>query len=265
MVRVTRLDLCERWHAGERSHDLPRRTLTAMSTPGAEQSDLSPVRLTTGLPETVLPEESEQVRSGLEAALAQPGERRRHAVSDVVRAAPRSQAAWAALGALARDDVEAYACFRVGYHRGLDALRAAGWKGSGLVRWEHRRTGDSCAVSMVSGRLPAPSASTPKRIGVPSSCVSWTQPGAPIGPVSRPSGGLDSDEAPDRSFDGGTTAQSGPIADPAPLVFGRVTGRRGIVDGGRMYARRDRNAGLSDLRMVDHLRRRRRHRPGGSG
>ena len=35
------------------------------------------------------------------------------------------------------DDVEAYACFRVGYHRGLDALRAAGWKGSGLVRWEH--------------------------------------------------------------------------------------------------------------------------------
>jgi hypothetical protein len=108
-----------------------------MSTPGAEPSDLSPVRLTTGLPETVLPEESEPVRSGLEAALAQPGERRRHAVSDVVRAAPRSQAAWAALGSLARDDVEAYACFRVGYHRGLDALRAAGWKGSGLVRWEH--------------------------------------------------------------------------------------------------------------------------------
>ncbi len=108
-----------------------------MSTPGAEQSDLSPVRLTTGLPETVLPEESEQVRSGLEAALSQPGERRRHAVSDVVRSAPRSLAAWAALGALARDDVEAYACFRVGYHRGLDALRGAGWKGSGLVRWEH--------------------------------------------------------------------------------------------------------------------------------
>ena len=34
-------------------------------------------------------------------------------------------------------DLEAYACFRVGYHRGLDALRAAGWKGSGLVRWAH--------------------------------------------------------------------------------------------------------------------------------
>jgi hypothetical protein len=98
---------------------------------------MSPVRLSAGLPETVLPEESEVVRSGLEAALAQPGERRRHAVADVVRSEPRSLAAWAALGSLARDDVEAYACFRVGYHRGLDALRAAGWKGSGLVTWEH--------------------------------------------------------------------------------------------------------------------------------
>ncbi len=44
--------------------------------------------------------------------------------------------AWAQLGALARDDVEAYACFRVGYHRGLDRLRANGWRGSGYVRWE---------------------------------------------------------------------------------------------------------------------------------
>ena len=108
-----------------------------MSLPGTPQSEHSPVHLTTGLPETVLPEEPEAVRSGLEAAMAQPGERRRHAVSDVVRADPRSLGAWAALGSLARDDVEAYACFRVGYHRGLDALRGAGWKGSGLVRWEH--------------------------------------------------------------------------------------------------------------------------------
>ena len=42
-----------------------------------------------------------------------------------------------ALFVVPRDDVEAYACFRVGYHRGLDALRGAGWKGSGLVRWAH--------------------------------------------------------------------------------------------------------------------------------
>jgi hypothetical protein len=108
-----------------------------MSDTGDDPSEVSPVRLTTGLPETVLPEEPGSVLAGLESAMAQPGDRRRHAVSDVVRAEPRSLAAWAALGSLARDDVEAYACFRVGYHRGLDALRAAGWKGSGLVRWDH--------------------------------------------------------------------------------------------------------------------------------
>ena len=108
-----------------------------MSAPGSHQSDVSAVRLTTGLPETVLPVEPEAVRTALADALAQPGERRRHAVSDVVRSTPKSLDAWAALGSLARDDVEAYACFRVGYHRGLDALRGAGWKGSGLVRWSH--------------------------------------------------------------------------------------------------------------------------------
>ncbi len=105
-----------------------------MSSPNSP-SDLSPVRLTNGLPHTVLPEESDAVRAGLAAAMAQPGERRRHAVSDVVRSDPTSLEAWAALGSLARDDVEAYACYRVGYHRGLDALRGAGWKGSGFVRW----------------------------------------------------------------------------------------------------------------------------------
>jgi hypothetical protein len=108
-----------------------------MQSSDGPASELSPVRLTSGLPETVLPEEPEAVRAGLAAALAQPADRRRHAVADVVRSDPRSLGAWAALGSLARDDVEAYACFRVGYHRGLDALRGAGWKGSGLVRWAH--------------------------------------------------------------------------------------------------------------------------------
>ena len=50
---------------------------------------------------------------------------------------PRFLDGWARLGELARDDVEAYACFRVGYHRGLDRLRQSGWRGSGYVRWEH--------------------------------------------------------------------------------------------------------------------------------
>lgn len=45
--------------------------------------------------------------------------------------------AWAHLGDAARDDVEAYAAYRVGYHRGLDRLRRNGWRGSGYVRWHH--------------------------------------------------------------------------------------------------------------------------------
>ncbi len=107
-----------------------------MSAPG-DHADVSAVRLTTGLPETVLAAEPDALRDALREALDQPVERRRHAVSDVVRSHPSSLDAWAALGSLARDDVEAYACFRVGYHRGLDALRGSGWKGSGLVRWTH--------------------------------------------------------------------------------------------------------------------------------
>ena len=31
--------------------------------------------------------------------------------------------------------MEAYAFFRVGYHRGLDRIRQAGWRGSGKVPW----------------------------------------------------------------------------------------------------------------------------------
>jgi hypothetical protein len=34
-------------------------------------------------------------------------------------------------------DVVAYAFARTGYHRGLDALRRAGWRGSGPIPWEH--------------------------------------------------------------------------------------------------------------------------------
>jgi Protein of unknown function (DUF3151) len=90
-----------------------------------------------GPPETVLPPEPADALAALEAALAAPPESRRAAVADVVARWPRFLDAWAQLGALARDDVEAYACFRVGYHRGLDRLRQSGWRGSGYVRWRH--------------------------------------------------------------------------------------------------------------------------------
>ena len=48
---------------------------------------------------------------------------------------PRFLDCWARLGQSARDDAEAYAFFRVGYHRGLDRLRQNGWRGSGYVQW----------------------------------------------------------------------------------------------------------------------------------
>src|SRR6516162_2485281 len=90
-----------------------------------------------GPPETVLDPEPEPARYALRAALAQPIEGRRDAVSDVCARWPRFLDAWAQLGRLGRDDVEAYAYFRVGYHRGLDRLRQSGWRGSGYVRWQH--------------------------------------------------------------------------------------------------------------------------------
>jgi hypothetical protein len=97
----------------------------------------SSVPLTTGLPDTVLPPPPPEVIDALEVALALPGDSRRDAVAAVAAAHPTSLDAWAALAGLARDDVEAYAYARVGYHRGLDALRGAGWRGSGYVRWRH--------------------------------------------------------------------------------------------------------------------------------
>ncbi|HTD50758.1 MAG TPA: DUF3151 family protein [Acidimicrobiia bacterium] len=90
-----------------------------------------------GIPETVLDAEPDAALDALRAALGGAVEGRRDAVSDVCARWPRVLDAWARLGQLARDDVEAYAAFRVGYHRGLDRLRQSGWRGSGYVRWRH--------------------------------------------------------------------------------------------------------------------------------
>lgn len=95
-------------------------------------SDMRPINLGSGLPETVLPPAPVALSEALSAA----GDDRA-AVAAVVAAHPRSIDAWARLGALGRDDVERYAAYRVGYHRGLDMLRANGWKGSGYVRSTH--------------------------------------------------------------------------------------------------------------------------------
>lgn len=97
----------------------------------------NPVHLSTGLPETRLDPEPADAREALAAALATPVELRHQAVATVATRWPRYLDAWARLGALAGHDADAYACYRVGYHRGLDQLRQSGWRGQGYVRWAH--------------------------------------------------------------------------------------------------------------------------------
>ena len=86
--------------------------------------------LMAGPPPTYLPDEPEprgQLADGVDPA-------------KVAAAFPTYSAAWAALAedAWARGaTIESYAYARVGYHRGLDALRRNGWKGHGPVPWEH--------------------------------------------------------------------------------------------------------------------------------
>jgi hypothetical protein len=81
-------------------------------------------------PATLLPD-NETARAALESG-TDPAE--------VAARFPSYCAAWAALAERALDGgdaVTAYAFARTGYHRGLDQLRRAGWKGFGPVPWEH--------------------------------------------------------------------------------------------------------------------------------
>jgi hypothetical protein len=88
-----------------------------------------------GPPDTVLDPEPDEATAALADALGGPESERRAAVAAVVARWPRDLEAWAQLGDLTTAPVDAYAAYRVGYHRGLDRLRANGWRGSGLVRW----------------------------------------------------------------------------------------------------------------------------------
>jgi len=84
-------------------------------------------------PEVVLPDEASDVISALRGSPS--GSSGRAAVAEVLVKHPTSLFAWAEYGDRARDDLESYMAYRVGYHRGLDALRQNGWRGSGYVRW----------------------------------------------------------------------------------------------------------------------------------
>jgi hypothetical protein len=81
-------------------------------------------------PATRLPD-NEEARTALESGTDP---------AQVAARFPSYCAAWAALAEQALDKgdpVTAYAFARTGYHRGLDQLRRAGWKGFGPVPWEH--------------------------------------------------------------------------------------------------------------------------------
>jgi hypothetical protein len=87
-----------------------------------------------GVPETRLPDDA-PARSALDAGTP---------AAEVAAAHPAASLPWAVLSeqALAGGSdvtaaVEAYAYARTGYHRGLDALRRAGWRGAGPVPWAH--------------------------------------------------------------------------------------------------------------------------------
>ena len=101
----------------------------------SDPADSRPINLSAGLPSTVIPPPPAPVAQELVDALAAPDDVRRARIADVVARHPRFLDAWAALGDHGRDPIERYAAYRVGYHRGLDTLRASGWRGSGYVRW----------------------------------------------------------------------------------------------------------------------------------
>lgn len=87
-----------------------------------------------GVPPTLLPADT-----GLTEALAQ-AERTRAGLVGVVAEHPTASLGWALLADeafMAGQVIESYAFARVGYHRGLDALRKAGWRGQGPVPYAH--------------------------------------------------------------------------------------------------------------------------------
>jgi hypothetical protein len=94
---------------------------------------MSDIPLGQAPPETVLPEPPAEAEQALTDAM--PGGQA--ALASVAARWPRYLAVWAALSEQSEDPVTAYAFARTGYHRGLDALRAAGWRGSGFVRWRY--------------------------------------------------------------------------------------------------------------------------------
>lgn len=101
---------------------------------------MPPENLLPGPAPTLLPQEP---HATVAAALQAGG-----SAAELAARHPAASLPWAALaeqtltsadehGADVGPAVTAYAYARTGYHRGLDSLRRAGWKGHGPVPWEH--------------------------------------------------------------------------------------------------------------------------------
>ena len=88
----------------------------------------------------LLPEPPATLLPTQDAAAAELRDASPQTLAQVAAHFPTYRAAWAALATRAFDGgepVTAYAFARTGYHRGLDQLRRAGWRGSGPVPWSH--------------------------------------------------------------------------------------------------------------------------------
>jgi hypothetical protein len=93
-----------------------------------------------GVRETLLPPGPPEAEDGLREVIdGVSGPQAGRQVRAIVAAHPTFLAGWANLAerTLDHDPVAAYAFARVGYHRGLDAIRKAGWGGQGPVPWRH--------------------------------------------------------------------------------------------------------------------------------
>ena len=104
--------------------------MQAAASPGGKIAAMTNQNLLGGPAPTYLPDDakaSEALRNGTDPA-------------SVAADFPGYSAAWAALAERAMrdgDPVATYAYARTGYHRGLDQLRRAGWKGHGPIPWSH--------------------------------------------------------------------------------------------------------------------------------
>ena len=104
--------------------------MTSQDLPAPSPSSSLPSPGLLGIPQTRLPDDA-PARDALDTGTPAEQVAARH---------PAASLPWAVLAEqalTAERPVEAYAYARTGYHRGLDALRRAGWRGQGPVPWEH--------------------------------------------------------------------------------------------------------------------------------